>query len=154
MNSIRVYIASAVLLFLVAAAAAANAGEMRRIELVDGSIINGDVVSLSRGVYTVKSATLGTLRIRASDVLVIRMEGPVRTEAGEQNLEGKTPDEAGIVALMRALQNDPDLQKMLQDPEIMKAVEEGDIAALMRNPAFTKLLDRYRLQEGGKNPAR
>ena len=32
--------------------------------------------------------------------------------------------------------NDPALQKILQNPEIMKAVQTGDIAALMRNLRF------------------
>jgi hypothetical protein len=55
-----------------------------------------------------------------------------------------------IVETIRALQNDPDVQKILQDPEIMRAVQTGDIAALMRNPAFVKLLNKQAVQDINK----
>lgn len=159
MTSVRGYIASFILvsLALVAAATLANASETRQIELVDGSVITGEVVSLSGGVYSIKSATLGTLRIKASDIRVIRMKGSTaRNDFPEQGktLEDRMPDDAEIMGFIRALQDDPDLQKLLQDPEVMKAVQEGDIAALMRNPEFTKLLDKYDARDMNKKPAR
>ncbi|MEJ2697301.1 MAG: hypothetical protein P8013_11710 [Candidatus Sulfobium sp.] len=159
MASIRVYIISVILVFLAlaAAAAAANAAGTREIELVDGSVIIGEVVSLSGGIYTVRSATLGTLRIKESDIQVIRMKNStVRDDVREQEraLQNSMPDGAEIQAFMNALQNDPDLQKLVQDPEIMKAVQAGDIGALMSSPEFTKLLEKYRSQDINKNPSR
>ncbi len=59
-----------------------------------------------------------------------------------------------IMDALRALQNDPDLQKILQDPEIMKAVQTGDIAALMRNPEFMKLLNKQSVQDINKKLTR
>ena len=41
----------------------ANAGEMREIELKDGSIIAGEVLSLAGGIYTVKSDSLGMIKL-------------------------------------------------------------------------------------------
>lgn len=154
----RSYILSVVLviLALAASAIAANAGQVRQIELVDGSVITGEVLSLSGGIYTIRSATLGTLRIKASDIRVIRTKGPaLRSEVRGQGmtLQEGMPDDTEILSLMHALQNDPDLQKLLQDPAVVKAVQEGDITALMSNPDFAKLLEKYRAKEMNK-PAR
>ena len=55
---------SLILMFLTLAIAAGmvTAAEMREIELTDGTILTGEIVSLTGGVYTVRSATLGTVR--------------------------------------------------------------------------------------------
>ena len=46
-----------ILLTLAIAAGMATAAEMREIELTDGTIVTGEIVSLTGGVYTVRSAT-------------------------------------------------------------------------------------------------
>ena len=67
MTSIGVYIISVILVSLaLAATTMVNAAETREIELTDGTVITGDIVSLSGGIYTVRSVTLGTLRIEAT----------------------------------------------------------------------------------------
>ena len=144
------YIVLLILVFLSLAAAVANAAETREIELADGSVISGEVVSLSGGIYTVRSATLGTLRIEASKIRVIRLQGtaaPGDARGQLKSLEDKMLGDSEIMDAVRALQSDPDLQKVLQDPEIMKAVQAGDIAALMRNPEFMKLLNKQPVQD-------
>ena len=52
-----------------------------------------------------------------------------------------------IMDMIRALQDDPDLQKILQDPGIMKAVQSGDIDFLMKSPDFMKLLNKESVQD-------
>jgi len=159
MTSIGGYIVSVILVILALAAAAAvvNAAETREIELTDGSVITGEVVSLSGGIYTVRSATLGTLRIEESKVRVIRLQGSAApSDVGGQvkSLEDKMLGDSDIMDTIRTLQNDPDLQKILQDPEIMNAVQTGDIDALMRNPAFMKLLNKQAVQDINKKLTR
>ncbi len=59
--------------------------------------------------------------------------------------------------LIRAMQNDPDMQALLSDPAVMGAIQSMDIGTLMNNPAFMKMLDNprvreieQRMQHGGK----
>jgi len=157
MRSIGGYIGSVILLFLaLTAATVVNAAETREIELTDGSVITGEVISLSGGIYKVRSATLGTLRIEASKIRVIRLQGsaaPSDAVGQAKSLEDKMLGDSEIIGAILALQNDPDLQKTLQDPEIMKAVKTGDIAALMRNPEFMKLLNKQAVQDINKKLA-
>lgn len=155
----RKRIGSMILVFLtLVAAAVVNAAETREIELTDGSVITGEVVSLSGGIYTVRSDTLGTLRIEGSKIRAIRMQGSATSQsnAGGQvnSLEEKMLGNSEIMDTIHALQNDPDLQKVLQDPEIMKAVQTGDIAALMSNPQFMKLLNKQAVKDINKKLAR
>jgi hypothetical protein len=51
-----------------------------------------------------------------------------------------------IMSMIESLRTDPEFQKILQDPEVMKAVNAGDIAALTANPAFMKLLQNSTVQ--------
>ena len=51
------------------------------------------------------------------------------------------------MSLIQSLQSDPAFQKMLEDPEIMKAVNAGDVAALMARPDFMNLLNNATVRE-------
>ena len=67
------------------------AGELSEIELTDGSIIRGEIVSFINGVYTVKSGSVGTVRIDESDVQLIRVksEGPHTREPSGSSLSSE-----------------------------------------------------------------
>jgi len=144
---------SLILMFLILAIAAgmATAAEMREIELTDGTIVTGEIVSLSGGVYTVRSATLGTLRIEESKVRAIRLKGSAGSSANtgreEMSLQNKMMSDGEIMNMIQGLQNDPEFQEILQDAEIMKAVQAGDVATLVTNPKFMRLLDNRTVKD-------
>jgi hypothetical protein len=132
----------------------ALAGGAREIELRDGSIFTGDVVSLNNGIYTIKSDSLGTVKIEESKVSVIRPKSSSHGNEAAQNaggevrtLQNKMMDDQEIMGLIQSLQNDPEFKKLLEDPDVMKAVSEGDIPSLMANPKFTKLLNNPTVQD-------
>ncbi|MFC1531849.1 hypothetical protein ACFL7M_00565 [Thermodesulfobacteriota bacterium] len=56
------------------------AGEVREIKLNDGSIIKGEVLSLNDGIYTLKSASLGTLKIEESKIRSITSIDSIKEE--------------------------------------------------------------------------
>ncbi len=136
-------------------AGTARAGELWEIELKDGSSITGEVVSLSNGIYTIKSDTLGTLKVEESKVQVIRRKSLPQVPSAAKNntgsevtsLQHKMMSDQEIMGLIQSLQNDPEFKKLLEDPEVMKAVSAGDVAALTANPKFMQLLGNPTVRE-------
>lgn len=139
----------------------AAAGDMREIELTDGSVLTGEVLSLSNGVYTVRTGSLGTISVNASTVRTIRSQGaagapsPPGTHAAEiQALETRMLQDKDIMALIETLKSDADFQRTIQDPDIMRAINAGDIAALAASPEFLKLLQKPAVQDIQRKAAR
>jgi hypothetical protein len=149
------------LVFLCGLAHVSLAGTVRRIELIDGSVITGEVVSLSGGVYTINSPLLGLMRLEESKIRSIGPTSPEGALAGQgpsQGVGGNAKEEVDalrgammsdqdIMGIVLALHDDPAFKKVLQDPAIMKAVNSGDLAALMSNPEFMKLLSHPKVRE-------
>jgi hypothetical protein len=142
------------------------AGEVREIELKDGSVICGEIVSFKGGIYTLKSSTLGTVKIEESKIRVIRFKPSVKAK-GKQKNSAQTSSKAKVQALQQlmmgdkeivsmilSLLNDPEVQKILEDPSIIKAVNSGDIEALISNPKFMKLLDNPAVKDISKKTAK
>lgn len=80
--------------------------------------------------------------------------GAVRGETGQsgipsqvEGLKERMMKDEGIMALIRALQDDPEMKAILSDPEMMSALQAGDIGALINNPAFLKILNNPRVRE-------
>lgn len=135
------------------------AGEVREIELTDGSVIHGEIVSFSGGLYTLKSSSLGTIQINESKIRVIRLKShgaakeepasPSKTSISKevQAFQKLMINDKEIMDAILSLLNDPDFQEILQDPVIMNAVNSGDIDTLISNPKFMKLLGNPKIQE-------
>jgi hypothetical protein len=136
----------------------ASAGEIQEIELRDGSTISGEVLSLSNGIYTIKSDILGMVKLEESKIRSVKTRsssgsaGSASDGSGSEvrNLQDRMMSDQQIMGLIQSLQNNPDFKNILDDPEIMKAVSANDIAALMANPKFMKLLNDPTVQEIGK----
>lgn len=135
------------------------AGEVREIELNDGSVICGEIVSFSNGVYTLKSGSLGTIQIDESEIRLIRFKSHDTTKVDPVD-SSTSPTGKDIEALQKlmmgderimskivSLQNDPEFQEILEDPAILNAINSGDINTLLSNPKFMKLLNNPALRE-------
>jgi len=66
-----------------------------------------------------------------------------------EELKERMLNDEGIVALISALQNDPEMLALLSDPAILRAIQGGDIGILINNPDFLKLLNNPRVREIG-----
>jgi len=135
----------------------AQAGEVKEIVLKDGSVVTGEVMSLSNGIYTIKSDILGTIKLEESKVRAIRersaspsvaLSTNSSSTAGEaKSLQEKMMSDKEVMSLIQSLQNDPEFKKLMEDPEIMKSVNAGDVAALSADPRFVKLLNNPTVRE-------
>lgn len=128
------------------------AGEQKQIELVDGSVISGEILSLKEGFYTIRSVSLGTLRVEESRVSVIRSlsGGDVQQSGAQSELDTLIKimlNDKAVMDLIHSLQNDPEFQKILNDPDIMAAVSRGDLTDLTKNPKFMQLLNHPKVLE-------
>lgn len=129
------------------------AGDLRVIELVDGSQIAGEIVLFEHGVYTIQSESLGRLHIPDSDIRVIRSRRPPSApqpapspqypdHAGAPALSGYEAQISGdpeVLSMVMALQNDPDVLAVLNDPSIMQAIAARDYNALQNNAKLLEL---------------
>jgi len=144
--------------------AAAYCGQVSRIELSDGSVINGEITSLINGVYTVKTANLGNMNIEASKISLIKTAvSPYPNSGVIPQAQSGIPNQADIsgygqklmgnpdnAAVISGLANDPQIQAFAQDPQIEAAVKSGDIQALMKNPKFMDMVNNPKIQESIK----
>ncbi len=77
MKRIRIFI----MLLLITFSGSAFAGELMDFELTDGTVIHGRLVSYANGVYTIKSKSLGTVKISEGKVKATRHAGGVASAA-------------------------------------------------------------------------
>jgi hypothetical protein len=139
------------------------ASELREIELNDGSSITAEVRSLQDGIYTLKSSSLGTLRIQASEIRTIRSPGantqqaqpimqpisPLQpsVDAQIQGLQQQMLGNPSIMSMIQALQQNSVMQDILSDPGIQQALNSGDIGALLAHPKLQRLLHDETMQQ-------
>ena len=117
------------------------AGEVRMIELNDGSLLYGKIVSLKDGVYTINTMSLGSVKIEESKIRVIRFKSDDQAAKEQiQAMQKLMLSDKEIINMIASLKNDPDVQKILKDPALMKAINSGDLETLISNPKFLKLL--------------
>ncbi len=139
---------------------AATAGE---IELEDGSRITGEITSLRDGIYTIETGSLGTLLVDESKVRIIRIQpqrenvpakGNSPTAPNMDAMKMSIMNNEEVMQSIMALQNDPEIMKIIQDPAIMGAVLSGDVNSLMANPRFMELMNHPELRQIQKDLAR
>jgi hypothetical protein len=145
-----------------------------RVTLRDGSVVVGEIDSLRDGVYTLRSATLGPVQLKQSDIRHIDMTAgaaapPARAAAAPKGTspESGSPQGASapaartqvealqqrilgndaVLSSVIALQDDPQFQAVLNDPAIADAIRAGNLDALVGNPTFRSLLDNPKVRE-------
>ena len=135
------------------------ASQVAQVQLIDGSVISGQVISFKEGFYTLRSDSLGTMTIDESQIQLIRMDpsgtdpwSPAGTKNDSikrtmQSIQESIANDPQIMELIRTLQNDPAIEALIQDETIMDDLNAGNINGLMANPEFIKLFENPSIQQ-------
>jgi hypothetical protein len=135
---------------------------MREIELTDGSVISGEIVSFSNGTYTIKTASLGMLSIDSARIRAIISKSPqshteiehgdssrynrtLNTKVGD--LQQQMLNDPALLEMIMSLKDNPEFKQALQDPEIQEAIRSGDPGRLASNPIIDRLLNNPAVQD-------
>ena len=144
---------TSIFLFLWIVSSTSHAGVVSQIKLVDGSVIQAEIISFSNGVYKLRSEMLGTLSIAEDRVLSIRPNKsqipgtPNQLQATDptvgqkvQGLQQKLISNPKTMEMLIDLQSDPSMSSVLKDKELMQAIQQGNIRKVIKNPKIKKLM--------------
>lgn len=134
---------------------ASFAAEYREIVLKDGSVISGEVLNFDGKQYTIKSNSLGTVKLDSSQINAIRSPSGASLNSSQAGfsqsdisaMQQQLLSNQDIMAMISSLQNDPQMQAILADPKIMQAIAAGDIQTLMNDPNFKQLLNNSTIKQ-------
>lgn len=138
-----------ILLFSLLATSAYAAQELH---LQDGTIIRGDLISFTNGVYTFNSPALGTIKIPEDRVISLNQSAKntprssPNNQANLQQIQSEMLGDAETMQLLQSLQNDPDVIAIMNDPEIMQAIQNGDFKSLENNPQLQKIMEKSQVK--------
>ena len=153
-------ICTSIFLFLWVVSSASHAGVVNQIKLVDGSVIQAEIISFSNGVYKLRSEMLGTLSIAEDRVLSIRpnksqipgtpaqletADPPVRQKV--QGLQQKLTSDPKTMEMLLDLRKDPSMIGILNDKDLMRAIQQGNFSTVIKNPKIQKLMKSKAVEE-------
>ena len=141
-----------VLLFAALSPGTAGAGPAQSIELVDGSVVHAEVLSLNDGIYTLRSESLGQMRIPATQIKSITASStttaPISSKAVQVDaLRRSLEQDPDVMGKLKTLQNNPLLDNILNDPTTMRAIQAGDFDSLMNNSKIKALMEHPTIRE-------
>lgn len=146
------------LFILLLAATVAHAETYKWIDS-EGTVHFSDSLGEIPATYRKNAKPLEMKRTPNSESGLRQDSGAGRSESGQstgdqsgvpsqvEGLKERMMKDEGIMTLIRALQDDPEIQALLSNPATMSALQAGDIGTLMNNPAFLKILNNPRVRE-------
>lgn len=154
----------ALILFLNMFYGPALADNSSRIELNDGSVIVGEISDFYNGTYTINSEQMGRLKIDEANIKQITFaknnpapsareiqpassSSTASSSADINSMANKMMSDKETMGMVMSLQNDPQFQSVINDPEIINAVKSGNISGLMSNDKFMQLQNNPTIQK-------
>jgi hypothetical protein len=148
---------------LLLGSAPARGGELRDIELSDGTHLRGEIVSAANGSFHVRSESLGEVDIPEERVRSIASVdksaaphvdaagGAAQTSpsAAAESMQHSLAANPKAMERVLALQDDPNVRAILADPALMQAIQSNDLETLGRDPRIRALLESPTVQELG-----
>ncbi len=151
-------------LFFLASCVYAYCAQESRIELNDGSVINGQIVSYANGVYVLDTPAFGVIKVGGEKVARIESAGtpspitsvgsPVSSGTFNQSeinaYKQKWMSSPASAAAITSLASDSRIQALVEDPQVQAAIASGDIQSLMKNEKFMSIVNNPNVQESLK----
>ena len=147
----------------------------KTITLKDGSQIQGHIVSMDNGQYSIESQTLGKIQVPEENIVNIVTPGQnpalISQRASLPNMpnmqsmpslpNNSSPEFAADVKTtqaqimsnpaamqeIQALAADPEIISLLSDPELLKAATSGNPQAIQSNPRIQMLMSNPKMQQ-------
>jgi hypothetical protein len=150
MNAARTLLLLAALL-----PALVQAGPQQDIELTDGSVVRAEVIALDHGIYSLRSDSLGEIKIPAAKINSITKRSLAAGTAAAAGADRAQLDELrqslvrdpATLGKIESLQNEPVVKDILNDEQTMRAIHAGDLDALMNDPKIKALMEHSTVQE-------
>lgn len=120
------------------------------IELMDGTTINGEVISMSNGRYVIHSPSLGRIELPESSIRSIQSSGG-GTASGAANpdiqaIQQRIVNSPELMQLVNTMMSDPEIQEAVKDPEFIQLIMSGDLQALKDDPRILRLMNNPSMQ--------
>lgn len=137
----------------------ASANTLNRFELMDGSVIQGEILSFSKGVYRIHSDALGAIDLPEEKISAVKpvhnsgsqaknsRQGAVTGTQKIDQMQDLLLSDPETVRLIGELQNNPSVQQILEDKELMKAIAEGNLNRLGEDPKIKALMNNKTIGE-------
>ena len=154
-NSIARWFAASIniFLFLWIVPSSSHAGVRSQVQLLDGTLIQAEIISFSKGIYKLRSKSLGVLSIPEEKVQSIHSNQsediePLKNPGNEvsptnlkvQGFKNKLTSDPKTMEMLINLQDDPSMIGVLNDKDLMRAIQQGNLSTVIKNPKIQKLM--------------
>ena len=142
-----------IFLFLWVVSSASHAGVRSQVQLLDGTLIQAEIISFSKGIYKLRSKSLGVLSIPEEKIQSIHSNQsediePLKKPGNEvsptnlkvQGLKNKLTSDPKTMEMLINLQDDPSMIGVLNDKDLMRAIQQGNLSTVIKNPKIQKLM--------------
>lgn len=139
----------------------ADPAQAKTITLKDGSTINGQVMSMSSGVYTIKSS-FGEIQVPEANVVSIADQAtapaapaqapssgssmPANYNGQVQAMQAQLMNNPEALNQIQAMAQDPEIMAALSDPAFLQAVQSQNFSAVQSSPQFQKILNNPKMR--------
>ncbi|OGX38117.1 MAG: hypothetical protein A3G91_06355 [Omnitrophica WOR_2 bacterium RIFCSPLOWO2_12_FULL_50_9] len=152
MKLLRSPLQGILLIVLLTSASFAHAQPTQVIALKDGSTLQGKVLQLVDGVYTIETEALGKVHIRQADIFSVSAQNPLPSPGDSGTKEQLVQMQNNLMAdpdLMIEIQNlaeDKEVTDILSDPNLFNALLNHDVQQIEGNENFQKLLNNPKMK--------
>lgn len=133
------------------------AGSVKKFALTDGSTLHAEILSYAKGVYQLRSGTLGKFSLSEDKIQSIEFSNarhssgggePSKSSSGNMfdqkqidQMKNKILADPQANKLIDEIQKDPNLQQILNDKDLVQAIERGDVGRLLNDSKIQSLMN-------------